>query len=991
MLSIYINTLFKLPSFTSLLLNTCIRLLLLLLFVGLEINHFSREMSEKFLFLLSASSERYFIIGTDFPCARVFDCTESSLACSLTPSKYRHSPSNIALTAVAVGSSPFGVDRSLLKSGATALDSHFAAAGLSNGSVILHNVTANEPLGDISVSSTQQPVISLCFAGGYLWCLCEDHTVYLIRLSSPGEGVCFHFDCQSSTASALAVRLICDRESSEEFFDVLVAGTTTAVFRVTTLEGSSSTSGLGRDGKTRSACFHCEKLLSFASHGGAVKHALLRPTNVAATSSPQDCTIKLWDVQCSNQRNGMSTEGISALSARCRRTLSCGQRIADFSVLEGSSRCFVSATTFTGAILIWDLGSALLPSTPEPLPLAPSVILYSAAAVGRLLLCRLVGFGSGTNVKENPDTLCAIVVRGRFAFPHFEMLCVGKLPSAARGTTKPQQQRSKLALLSSLAVASSSEVALREVPLSRPLQETLELQEEAISKGAGARDAAFTAYEAVDSVWGKQHVAAVAARSNLTAAVSFPPTKVHRAGSTADLPVNQLTLEERIRKFSTSTNYGGDHQRPDLEEGSGSAPRLGLATVPLYQALHASDISTVMELLSVAARSEDGIRSTVLNLQLPYCLQLLEIISERLGIRSRRAVSGAQSGTSAITGGGDLGTVSSRTPLLLWIEAIIHYRGLEMYQMQVEYDKEQCRADAAQERSSTLHGVNSPPRDFVAPLLHQYRRMTSIMDSIATLHGRLSIFIGVRASEKNKFVNRSRKMLSSNLDVGHDTVGSGYLADDIVFPLMFAEIASRRRGNYSVRVHNKASLAAKKRRLHGRDAELMRRAKKLAGGTKKERNGLLGAEDNVWDDILAEKTQEDGEVDLEAMEGMDLDSSDSSEEPDSDDDRGHKRGRDETDEMLADEHSSEDSEGSSAGDLSQHSGTGDDSVISAEEEDEEEDEEETEDEEDFEGRAEDSNSHSDDDGIGEEMRELLEETGGGRAAQSSRDRRAHIE
>lgn len=971
-------------------------------------------MTERFLVVRSAATNRYFILGTDFPCARVFDSTASSLVATLQPPNSSQTflhPDSLTSVAIGVCSAP---QRNDVNADSTARDVEmtFAAAGLSNGKVILHHVEGNKALGQVLVSPTQQPVVHMSICSGCLWCLSEDNKVSLVRLDRPEEGVCFQFSSLSSCSSLAVVQ----REvggAEERKFDVLVVGSVTTMYTITVYGGTASK-------KNQEERFQCEKGVSFASQGAAASFAWLSPYplqngsgknsfrkqgRAAVTASPQDATIRVWDVVSEKHISAdanLTEERTSALSARCRRTLMCGQRIADVSVLEGSTSCFIAATTFTGAVLIWDLGSVLLPPIAESVALSPDMVLSSSLPLGRLLMCRLLPFH---DKEEKMDSLSLLLMRGRFALPRFETAIVRSFPSLVDTVAKPQQHRFRVALLSSLSISASASVVVKEVPLSDGFRASLELQETMLrrheSRARSGGEAG--AFDALDQLWAKQHVVAVATASNLMPAEAFPMTRVYRAPSTADLPVKQMTLEQRIREVA---------KQPGRDLSSDVAAKgLGLATVPLYQALHANDVSAVMELLSVASRSPEGVRATVVNLQLPYCLQLLRVISERLGICSGSSAVGAHSSTAAVVGGG-LGSVSSRAPLLEWIDAIIHYRGVELYEAQLAYDRQGAQAlssSTTTDEASTLPTV-SPPKDFIAPILHQYRRMTSMYDTLATLHGRMGVFLGVRPSEKNRFINRSRKMLSSNWEIGRESVETGMTKSDIIFPAMFAEVASRKKGNYTIRVRSKAAISLARRKKRTTDEALLREAERLAAeSAKRQPKSILDDEDEtVWDDAIMETMgDENGELNLDQLDNLNIDD-DSDEELEeelldesemlvrSDEDDGEtenksstkrsKRMRHETAEMLANQNSEDESDqedGSEKEDFSE--GSDEDLRSSSESADEEDSDISSENEmestsEEYLGgdqlpSDEEPPSEESDDGMDEDMAQLLEENG----------------
>ncbi|CCW70146.1 unnamed protein product [Phytomonas sp. Hart1] len=269
-------------------------------------------------------------------------------------------------------------------------------------------------------------------------------------------------------------------------------------------------------------------------------------------------------------------------------------------------------------------------------------------------------------------------------------------------------------------------------------------------------------------------------------------------------------------------------------------------------------------------------------------------------------------------------------------------------------------------------------------------------DKLAMLHGRLAIFNATRPSERNLFVNKSRKMLSSNLEMtpaaadmkadrrsrklfkAGEGGGGGGMPDDILFPAMFTEVRSARRGGHHiVRVSS---------RLARRGAKATPRAL-LAEATGLARQALHAAEGPL-DDALEDMS-------LGSREGStpsrNSDSEGDEDEEEDDDERpGRKKTRGErqptTAEMLptlpsdSEEEFTGDSEEDDL-DESEVEEDNDDDEEDDDEEDDDEEEDEDEDEEDeippealetsSEGDDEEANS---DDGMGEQMRELLQET-----------------
>lgn len=1128
-------------------------------------------MTENLLLLRSAATSRYFILGTDFPCARVFDASTSSLVGVLRPERLGVGLlTTETLTAVTIG--PDDVEQasetiisSQLGKGETTqvqISSHYAVAGFSNGSIIIHHVEHNVAVEEVLVSPTQQAVLSMSICGDFLWCLTADYKVSVVPLHLPqqssdgGEAPPFRFPCNADVSCISVVKRgntspsSSESQKREEVFDVLVAGASTSLYTIT-VHRSAATAMTASSARQRAGTqkegylFHMEKGVSFASQSGSVSFAWLsryqdhkrmpieakndhpssstsssgdryggrRMGRPAVTGSPQDTTIRIWDVQSAEeqlQAGEQTTENLAALHARCRRTLVCGQRVAHISVLEGPTHSFVAATTCTGAVLIWVFAGGLLSPVPETLPLFPDMVWYSPVLVGKLLMCQLLPFslreteaypekqmsGSAGAVDYRTravSSLSALVLRGSFALPHFERVRASQLlpPSSIPGSGCVAAERTRLSLLASLAIAPSSsssssarEWVLREVPLSTRFREALELRDVAlesfgtrIASGGGGEAAAF---DALDLLWSKQRaMTVVATKASVTPTEAFRAAIAYKAPSMAELPVKKMTLEQRLRemaKWQDSSAHspstistedmqgnpqveGGDSRRMTGVEisalssaammgGSGSA---GLASVPLYQALHANDVSAVMELLSVTSHSAEAVRATVLSLQLPYCLQLLSVLSERLGICSRGSKAGTESqAAGGVMVGGGLSVVSSRSPLLQWIDAIIQYRGMEIHDAQITYDamqkqlrqKEKTQKDMTAEDTpsgrptdlttetsldaTTMAKMMSPPKAFIAPILHEYRRMTNLYDSLATLHGRMGVFLGVRPSEKNQFYNRSRKMLSSNMDIGRDDAfySKGLLSHDIVFPATFAEVASRKKGgNYVVKVKSKAALRRAREKKRTTDSALFREAEKRAEKALRhsKKDGLLDEDDDndLMDEVIGDRIAENGgELNFEELEEMGLDDEEDEEdeeeevgEPEEDEEedeavalqgghlteaRLHKRSRKEKskrgkeEEMLADQKSEEDRDGEV--DIGAHSDSSsaqeefsegsDDALSTSSLSSDAEEEEEEEDEEDSLSSADDIHEHNsdndgsdEDDGMGESMTELLKATG----------------
>ncbi|RNF13696.1 uncharacterized protein Tco025E_06083 [Trypanosoma conorhini] len=787
-------------------------------------------MTERSLMIRHALAGRYFAVGMDFPSARVFDVATGALAAVVeVPPRSRASLAVVSLTALALGTvaapqTAEEEEEEKAKSLVGVSGACHAAVGLSNGTVLLHNVTKDELVQHLAVSDTQQAITAAVFCGHYLFCVAANRALCVVDCLR-GETVAAHLRLQHDVG-AIAVVASAGQDTPHgvpatgSAFLVFVSGPTNAVYTLFLGAGAAQ-----RAGATM------ERLVTFASQASRADFAWMggsRQQPVVVTASAQEGVVRVWDAR--------PTVGSQTAASRCRRSLLCGQRILEVSVhdpatphdgadsrrngVNTAGEAFVVATTFTGAVLVWNLGSALLSSVADPVPTPPTLRIVSKEASARLLFGAFMQSEAGA-----PPPL--LVLRGRFAVPHFEAL---DLHEAAR----------KASTASSAAAAASVFVedgAVYVMPTGAEAE-----------KGGGI-DAVHADMEVLDHAWAthcrqQQQLLRLAARATYTPSEGFvAPVPVH-AKSVKDLPQKSLTLEQRLKQLSLASKAPSQQQQQQQQQQQ-EQHALGLATVPLYQALHAGDASAVMELLTVASRSAADIRATVMGLQLPYCLQLLQILTQR--------VRGA----------------NSRSPLFDWIDAIVHYRGVEMYQAQQLF-KEQRRQEQEQagrqnaSSESSNQGVEgppppatvsasaastakpSPPKDFVAPLLHQYRKLTALYDPLAAMYGRLSIFKSVRPSERGAFANS---------DAG------------IIFPAMFTEIRCAGGEYRALRVRSKHDPHSRKNKKRGAMA-LLRKAQRLAaaeaGAEAANKKHAGGGSDD------------DEELDMHALERMDLDEEDAS-------------------------------------------------------------------------------------------------------------------
>lgn len=878
-----------------------------------------------------AVAERYFAVGMDFPSARVFDVATGALAAVVeVPPRSRASLAVVSLKSLALGI--VKEQQSLKKKKRTSvvdgLGACYAAVGLSNGTLLLKNVGKDEPVQHLALSETHQEITAMAFCGRYVFCLASNRSLYVVDCLR-GECVASHLRVQHD-AGAIAVLENVDAhgvnnncDTAVSVFRVFVSGPTNAVYTLC----------LGAEAAEKSAVT-LERLISFASQASRSDFAWMGGTMrrpVVVTANAQEGVVRVWDA-CPNV-------DVQTTSSRCRRTLLCGQRVVNISVHDTTSagnnsadEVFVVATTFTGAVLVWNLGHSLLTSTAEPMPMPPTFHILSKETSGRLLFGAFVR-GSSSN---DPSLL---VLRGRFALPQFEIVGVREAQSKATKTSPM--------IATAAATAMGEDVAVYTMSTTRRVADDR------------ATDALHADMEVLDHAWAahsrqqqrKRHV--LAARAMQTPSEGFVPAVSFHAKSVKDIPQKSLTLEQRLKQLSISSSQ--QKHEENVTAAKEQQHVLGLATVPLYQALHANDASAVMELLAVASRSADDIRATVMGLQLPYCLQLLQLLAQR------------------VRGG------NSRSVLFEWIDAIIHYRGVEMYQVQQEF--RQQKEKTAEERrnngavgdlsatsaspssSSSSAATPSAPKDFVAPLLHQYRNMVALYDSVAAMYGRISIFKSVRPSKQGAFENSHA---------------------GVIFPKMFAEVRCAG-GNYrTIKVHTKRDPRQQKSKKDGALA-LLREARRVAAAE--------GADDVNAGGVDGD--EEDDELDMDALDKMRLSDDDDDAQADgegvemiADDDRGSSYGVESsaaTDEAEFSPASDDDDDSLAAGeedeeddDTSSGSSDGVDDTL-----DEDDDEEFGDDFDDI-----DEEEDDDDDGMGDDMAELLRAQGEEEQLELRRHKRA---
>ncbi|EPY23936.1 hypothetical protein AGDE_12622 [Angomonas deanei] len=710
-----------------------------------------------------------------------------------------------------------------------------------------------------------------------------------------------------------------------------------------------------------------DKLTSFASQGARVDYCWIAEDAVpgespdthrlaVVTASAQEGLVRVWDVVLSKSSKTIPVP--MRRIAQCRHTLVCGQRISSLSVRVASpTSATVAASTFTGFSLLWEFHNGLLPTTvTQPLPMAPHYAFYADESASKILYSALLP-------PQKDETANLLFIRGKYATPHFEVATLERIKALFEEKLREEQtnhvtstalQRKRMS--DSLGFGGASTVDVIELP---------SLQAKESNPDLLPQDAASKQFEMVDAnmVWlQQQHLAH---RSLNTTTESFKQLHLYHAQSVKDLPVKRLTLEERLHALQRAVET--NKRKADMAAGITEAPQegdvthtqaqshtLGLSTIPLYQALHAGDESAVMELLSLASRNPEDKRNTVMRLEINYVLLLLHMLCQKIGIigqtRHKGAKEGSDKGDATTTGGG-LADVSARSPLMEWFQYIIHHRGIELVQLQRSLDKKAAEEKGTNTTQTTQTEeveetqpeeenpakpplTPSPPKDYVAPLYHQYKQMLQMQDKLSILHGRLSIFNAVRPSEKNNYVNVSRRNHNSNFEQAaqemehykleaqmrnhnknkkntklllkskNDFAGT---QDDILFPYMFAEVHSNKIGPHVIRVKSRVQKNKKKFEEEYSDAALMERAQEAA--KRRRGKGAHEADDddsilNLDDDVMEEMdfdNMDQLEEELQLQENGLL--GDDEEEDDEDDEEGTRRAgrrRLEKEEMLAD-------------------------------------------------------------------------------------------
>jgi hypothetical protein len=505
---------------------------------------------------VNAESGRYFAVGMDVPSVRVFDTATGELCCLVEPDKRKFSNNTVLRSTGSLTGTAFAVSLSCMDMAEPhsqrAATDVVLAAGLSDGTLLLHNVTRDAALGHIAVSDSQQSILSVSIADGVCLVLVRGGKLYVVDID---------------TCTVVAGPFDMPKTSS----DVAVAAGASGASRVVFVSGP--TSGVHRLLCTGPAQFSLETILNFSAQATPVNFSWISAdASVAITCGAQEGVVRVWDLILDGKRP----------SATCKRTLPAGHRVGHMRVFSSGDTAIIAITTFLGQVLLWDLGSSLVPKVMDPMPLEPSAICVSKTATGKLLLGDI-----------NPVTKQLITVRGRFAVPRFEGRSIQTILEEATSVAN------KTCVLPLASHGKQSD---------------------------NGNSAAFAVD--LDNEWASHH--AVATRALVTAPEAFVIPKAFHALSVAQLP--------------TSSNFSieaAQHQE-DAKRGRKTTEglvgaSLGSITMPLYQALHAGDESLVMELMSVSSRSDADVASCISALQLPYVLHLLKILSKRTQASNARS------------------------------------------------------------------------------------------------------------------------------------------------------------------------------------------------------------------------------------------------------------------------------------------------------------------------------------------------------------------
>lgn len=852
-------------------------------------------MAESLLVKTSLSADgRFYATGADGPFARIFDVNTNSVVAhvdlldivhrgrmSALPNVLDHNHSthdkqaavaslrSVKLTAVKVSSA------AAAQAGKARDHSHVCVCGFTNGTVVGLRIEDNQVLYHSAASDLQHTVVAISIpedathGAKYVVVLLSDATIAILDLAT-GVRIVDRIPIPAGTQGLFAAF----KPGTPDALDILLCGTSSVKC---TIHVPSHTSGVRMDLQS-----------TFGGSGGAAAiiseqaSALSRATvycwiggtasnDVAVTCAASEGTIRVWS--------------IAAKGGRCVRVLPCNGRVVALSVDAAGS---IAATTITGAILLWRFPSGFVGPAAETAPRPPHLCLTSTVkTTSRGKKNRGISYVQTNKVLQ--CVLCtpqagaatiATVVRGKFAVPRFDGTPLPPLfakgladaaPALSAGTDVAPDRTLYLKGSQDFGAQSTADVNLPSNVTSNPLE-------------TGYTGDSSDEDEEEKPTAGWAALKAEAHRSYTASMGEFAAPNIYHAANIKALPTGD---SKEARQFVKAMQAGDE--LPSHNEG--------IAVVPLYQALHANDRSLVLEIITAVSRAEKDMIAVARALELPYALQLLHILSERL-----------------------VGLQRIDHPFHLWVKCLLVERGAEMLEVEASGKSE----------------AGSLPSVFVAPLLASYQSMLSLRERLAVCWGRLSSIKAVRP--------RAPRARKTHATVLRGTIG----ADQHSFPLLFKETATHHNGTVKKAPLSSALVTAdntsykitkvKKQVLVGRESTAERReriqaAKKQKG---KKRNDDAEMDDDMDDaDMMGMMAEgSDDADDLDQFDDMDLGSS------------GEEDGASEADDaMLA--------EDSDAGSVSAHSSAGDaenlldseEDLALEEEEGEEDDEEDDEDDE----------------------------------------------
>jgi hypothetical protein len=852
-------------------------------------------MAESLLVKTSLSTDgRYYATGADGPFARIFDVNSNSVVAhvdlldivhrgrmSALPNVLGHNHSthdkqaavaslrSVKLTAVRVSSAP-----PLSKSSRD--HSHICVCGFTNGTVVGLRIEDNQVLYHSAASDLQHTVVGISIpedgANGakYVVVLLSDATIAILDLHT-GARMVDRIPVPAGTQGLFAAF----KPGTPDALDILLCGTSSVKCSI---HVPSHTSGVRMD-----------LVSTFGGSGGAA--AIISEQASTLSRAAVYCwiggsTANDTAVTCAATEGTIRVWSLAAKGGRCVRVLPCNGRVVALSVDGAGS---IAATTITGAILLWRFPGGLVGPSAETAPRPPHLCLTSTVkTTSRGKKNRGISYVQTNKVLQ--CVLCtpqpgaatvATIVRGKFAVPRFDGTPVPPLftkgladaaPALSAGTDVAPDRTLYLRGTQDFGAQSAADESLPANVTSNPL-------ETGYTGGSSDED------EEERPVAGWAALKADAHRSYTAAMGEFAAPNIYHAASIKALPTGD---SKEARQFVKAMQAGDE--LPSHNEG--------IAVVPLYQALHANDRSLVLEIITAVSRAEKDMVAVIRALELPYALQLLHILSERL-----------------------VGMQRIDHPFHLWVKCLLVERGAEML---------------AVEASGTSE-AGSLPSVFVAPLLASYQSMLSLRERLAVCWGRLSSINAVRP--------RAPRARKAHATVLRGTIGT----DQTAFPLLFKENAVHHNTTVKKAPLSSALVTAnntsykitkvKRKAAIGRESTAERRERMQAA--KKQRSAKKSTDAELDDDmdgdmmgLMGEGSDEDGD-DLDQFDDMDLGSSGG------DDDNASEA----DDAMLA--------EDSDAGSVSAHSSAGDaDNLLDSEEdlgleeegEEEEEDDEEEEEE-----------------------------------------------